>query len=64
MQVGRVTGCFRRSGGGGGKGAASVVVGDLSLPTWRCPPISGDTHFILKLVWEALPARLIACPPP
>ena len=41
MQVGRVAGCFRRSGGSGVKGAASVVVGDLSLPTWRCPPISG-----------------------
>ena len=41
MQVGRVAGCFRRSGGSGAKGAASVVVGDLSLPTWRCPPISG-----------------------
>ena len=41
MQVGWGAGCFRRSGGSGGKGAASAVLGDLSVPPWRHPPISG-----------------------
>jgi hypothetical protein len=31
VQGGWGAGCFRRSGGSGGKGAASVVLGDLSV---------------------------------
>ena len=42
MQVGWGAGCFRRSGGSGGKGAASVVLGDLSVRRGATPPISGS----------------------
>jgi hypothetical protein len=42
VQVGWGAGCFRRSGGSGGKGAASVVLGDLSVRRGARAPISGS----------------------